>query len=63
MLWRIRTTLADRPGALAALAASCGEAGVNILGLQIFPGIESVTDELVLRTPEGWGEGEIAELL
>jgi ribosomal protein S18 acetylase RimI-like enzyme len=63
MLWRVRTTLADRPGALAALAAGCGEAGVNILGLQIFPGIESVTDELVLRTPEGWGEAEIAELL
>jgi ribosomal protein S18 acetylase RimI-like enzyme len=63
MLWRVRTTLPDRPGALAALAASCGEAGVNILGLQIFPGIESVTDELVLRTPEGWGEAEIAELL
>jgi ribosomal protein S18 acetylase RimI-like enzyme len=63
MLWRVRTTLPDRPGALAALAVSCGEAGVNILGLQIFPGIESVTDELVLRTPEGWGEPEIAELL
>ena len=63
MLWRVRTTLPDRPGALAALAASCGAAGVNILGLQIFPGVESVTDELVLRTPEDWGEGEIAELL
>ncbi|MCW2772726.1 MAG: LigA [Nocardioides sp.] len=63
MLWRVRTTLPDRPGALAALAVSCGEAGVNILGLQIFPGIDSVTDELVLRTPEGWGESEIAELL
>lgn len=63
MLWRVRTTLPDRPGALAALAASCGDAGVNILGLQIFPGVESVTDELVLRTPEGWGEPEIAELL
>jgi ribosomal protein S18 acetylase RimI-like enzyme len=63
MLWRVRTTLPDRPGALAALAASCGEAGVNILGLQIFPDMESVTDELVLRTPEGWGEAEIAELL
>jgi ribosomal protein S18 acetylase RimI-like enzyme len=63
MLWRVRTTLPDRPGALAALAVSCGEAGVNILGLQIFPGIESVTDELVLRTPEGWGESEIGELL
>ena len=63
MLWRVRTTLPDRPGALAALAAACGEAGVNILGLQIFPGVESVTDELVLRTPEEWGETEIAELL
>ena len=63
MLWRVRTTLPDRPGALAALAASCGDAGANILGLQIFPGVESVTDELVLRTPEGWGEPEIAELL
>ena len=63
MLWRVRTTLPDRPGALAALAASCGDAGVNILGLQIFPGVESVTDELVLQTPEDWAEGEIASLL
>jgi ribosomal protein S18 acetylase RimI-like enzyme len=63
MLWRVRTTLPDRPGALAALAAACGEARVNILGLQIFPGVESVTDELVLSTPDDWGEAEIAELL
>jgi ribosomal protein S18 acetylase RimI-like enzyme len=59
----VRTTLPDRPGALAALAAACGDAGVNILGLQIFPGVESVTDELVLRTPDGWGEDGIADLL
>lgn len=63
MLWRVRTTLADRPGALASLAAGCGAAGVNILGLQIFPGIGSATDELVLSTPEHWGEAEIAGLL
>ena len=63
MLWRVRTALPDRPGALAVLAQSCGEAGVNILGLQIFPGVESVTDELVLGTPEGWGLPEIAELV
>lgn len=63
MLWRVRTTLPDRPGALAALARSCGEAGVNILGLQIFPGVEAVTDELVLRTPDAWGSPEIAELV
>jgi GNAT superfamily N-acetyltransferase len=63
MLWRVRTTLPDRPGALAVLAQRCGEAGVNILGLQIFPGLEDVTDELVLRTPMGWGEEQITALL
>ena len=63
MLWRVRTTLPDRPGALASLAQRCGDAGVNILGLQIFPGVERVTDELVLRTPEGWGLAELASLV
>lgn len=63
MLWRVRTTLPDRPGALAALAQCCGEAGVNILGLQIFPGIEAVTDELVLQVPEAWGVPELAALI
>lgn len=63
MLWRVRTTLPDRPGALAVLAQHCGEAGVNILALQIFPGVEAVTDELVLRTPPGWGVAEIAVLV
>ncbi|WGL53287.1 GNAT family N-acetyltransferase [Nocardioides sp. BP30] len=63
MLWRVRTTLPDRPGALAVLARRCGESGVNILGLQIFPGVEDVTDELVLRTPLGWEADQVAELL
>lgn len=64
MLWRVRTTLPDRPGALAVLAQRCGEAGVNILGLQIFPDVEElVTDELVLRTPEDWGTTEIAAVV
>ncbi len=63
MLWRVRTTLPDRPGSLAVLAQNCGSAGVNILGLQIFPGVEAVTDELVLRTPPGWGLADIAELV
>jgi ribosomal protein S18 acetylase RimI-like enzyme len=63
MLWRVRTTLPDRPGALAGLAQRCGEAGVNILGLQVFPGLESVTDELVLSTPDRWGALEVAALM
>jgi len=63
MLWRVRTTLDDRPGALAELTTACGSAGVNILGLQVFPGIERVTDELVLRTPDDWDLADLADLV
>lgn len=63
MLWRVRAELPDRPGALAVLAQSCGAADVNILGLQIFPGVGAVTDELVLRTPGGWSPVEVIGLL
>jgi GNAT superfamily N-acetyltransferase len=55
--------LADRPGALAALAQRCGDRDVNILGLQVFPGVDGVTDELVLRAPGGWGLADVAELV
>ncbi|WP_166133791.1 GNAT family N-acetyltransferase [Nocardioides ochotonae] len=63
MLWRVRTRLPDRPGALAALARACGDAEVNILSLQIFPDLGSVTDELVLRTPQGWSPAHVAALI
>ena len=63
MLWRVRTTLADRPGALAGLTTACGSAGVNILGLQVFPGVDRVTDELVLRTPDDWVLADLADLV
>ena len=62
-LWRVRCTLPDRPGALAALARECGASRVNILGLQIFPGVDTVTDELVLHVPEDWGLVDIAGLV
>ncbi|WP_246056703.1 GNAT family N-acetyltransferase [Nocardioides eburneiflavus] len=63
MLWRVRTTLDDRPGALAELTTACGSAGVNILGLQVFPGVDRVTDELVLRTPDSWDLADLADLV
>ena len=63
MLWRVRATLPDRPGSLAALALRCGEAGVNIVGLQVFAGIESVTDELVLSCPDDWDLAALTLLL
>jgi GNAT superfamily N-acetyltransferase len=63
MLWRVRTTLPDRPGALALLAEQCGLAEINILGLQIFPGVEAVTDELVLRAPDEWSPERLVALV
>ncbi|WP_323792117.1 GNAT family N-acetyltransferase [Nocardioides sp.] len=63
MLWRVRTTMPDRPGSLAALAAQCGQAEVNILGFQVFPDAEMVTDELVLSTPDDWGVADLSTLL
>jgi GNAT superfamily N-acetyltransferase len=55
--------LSDRPGSLATLARHCGEQRVNILALQIFPGLSGVTDELVLRAPSGWGLADVARLV
>ena len=63
MLWRVRVQLGDSPGTLAALTERCGAAGLNILGLQVFPGVDSVTDELVLRTPDDWQESDLARLI
>ncbi|GAB7003010.1 hypothetical protein JCM18899A_04810 [Nocardioides sp. AN3] len=59
----MRATLPDEPGTLAMLARSCGEAGVNILGLQIFPGLDGVTDEMVLSTDDGWTVERVAALV
>lgn len=63
MLWRVRATLLDRPGALASLAAECGRAGANIVGLQVFPDNDRVTDELVLRTPSDWVAADLAAVV
>src|SRR5688572_21573131 len=63
MLWRVRANLPNRPGALAALAHECGKAGVNIDGVQVFPGREQVTDELVLRTPDDWKAASLVALV
>ena len=63
MLYRVRASLHERPGALARLATRCGEAGLNILGLQIFPDLGRVTDELVISVPEDWTARAVVELV
>lgn len=61
-LWRVRTTLSDSPGTLARLAVSCGEADANILALQVFPEGDTVTDELVVATHQGWTVAQVRML-
>ncbi len=63
MFFRVRASLTERPGALALLASRCGDAGLNILGLQLFPDLGRVTDELVVSAPEDWTAGAVAELV
>jgi len=63
MLWILRATLPDRPGALACLAQECGKAGANIVGLQVFPEDDQVVDELVLSVPSDWTAPDLRELV
>ncbi|MCW2835297.1 MAG: family N-acetyltransferase [Nocardioides sp.] len=56
-------TMPDRPGALATLAQECGAAGVNILAMQVFPGVGSVTDDFVLEVPPEWDTDAVAALV
>ncbi|MFD3695251.1 GNAT family N-acetyltransferase [Streptomyces sp. NPDC058646] len=51
-LWRMRTTVRDEPGSLAALCTALAHKGVDILILQTHPLPEGGTvDEFLLRSP------------
>ncbi|MET9962646.1 GNAT family N-acetyltransferase [Streptomyces sp. NPDC006326] len=53
ILWRMRTTVRDEPGSLAALCTALARNGVDILTLQTHPLPEGGTvDEFLLRSPQ-----------
>ena len=55
-LWRVHVELEDRPGRLGELAAAVGATGCNILSVHVVgepTDCGSVTDELLVRVPEG----------
>ncbi|NBE53714.1 GNAT family N-acetyltransferase [Streptomyces boluensis] len=58
-LWRMRTTVRDEPGSLAALCTAFAERRVDILSLQTHPLAAGTVDEFLLRAP---GERTAAEL-
>ncbi|MEV0850284.1 GNAT family N-acetyltransferase [Streptomyces sp. NPDC049954] len=50
-LWRMRTTVRDAPGSLAALCTALATRRVDILSLQTHPLAEGTVDEFSLRAP------------
>ncbi|MET7683786.1 GNAT family N-acetyltransferase [Streptomyces sp. NPDC005423] len=58
-LWRMRTTVRDEPGSLAALCTALATRQVDILSLQAHPLAEGTVDEFLLRAP---GEVTAAEI-
>ncbi|WP_405689578.1 GNAT family N-acetyltransferase [Streptomyces sp. NBC_00057] len=51
VLWRMRTTVRDIPGSLAALCVALARHRVDILTLQTHPLAEGTVDEFLLRAP------------
>ncbi|GAA4196312.1 GNAT family N-acetyltransferase [Microbispora amethystogenes] len=49
--FRIRTTVDERPGRLASLAAALADKGGNILGLSVQPDTDGTVDEFVTEIP------------
>lgn len=62
-LWRARTTVADRPGALEQLTHALARLDVNILAIHAQPVRSGVVDELVLSAPAGITEDELADAI
>ncbi|MEV5874827.1 GNAT family N-acetyltransferase [Streptomyces sp. NPDC052101] len=58
-LWRMRTTVKDEPGSLAALCAALAERRVDILSLQTHPLADGTVDEFLLRAPGALVSAEI----
>ncbi|WP_269857275.1 GNAT family N-acetyltransferase [Streptomyces sp. RPT161] len=51
VLWRLRTTVCDTPGSLAALCGALAAEGVDILTLQTHPLSDGTVDEFLVRAP------------
>ncbi|MFC3743483.1 ACT domain-containing protein [Paractinoplanes deccanensis] len=60
-LMRLRTTLPDRPGTLAALSGRLAARGINILAIQIHPAEHGVVDELLVAVPRGLTAAAVAQ--
>jgi predicted amino acid-binding ACT domain protein len=60
-LLRLRTTLPDRPGSLAALSGQLAAHDVNILAIQVHPAVDGAVDELLLAVPRDVAVERVAD--
>ncbi|MGH3826520.1 MAG: hypothetical protein ACRDQX_05005 [Pseudonocardiaceae bacterium] len=58
-LWRVRASVRDNPGSLAALAASLAGHRLNILSVQVHVVADGVVDEFLLEAPSGTSHGDV----
>jgi GNAT superfamily N-acetyltransferase len=61
VLWRMRTTVRDTPGSLAAVCTALAADGIDILTLQTHPLAEGTVDEFLLRVPAAMAPGGLAQ--
>ncbi|GAA2392961.1 GNAT family N-acetyltransferase [Streptomyces glaucosporus] len=59
VLWRLRTTVRERPGSLAALCTALAGHRADVIGLQTHPLGEVTVDEFLLRAPRSLEAGEL----
>ncbi|MCC3650078.1 GNAT family N-acetyltransferase [Streptomyces sp. S07_1.15] len=62
-LWRVRTTVRDTPGSLAALCTALARRGVDILALQTHPLSEGTVDEFLLRAPAELAPADLGRVI
>ncbi|WP_055525686.1 GNAT family N-acetyltransferase [Streptomyces graminilatus] len=60
VLWRMRTTVKDEPGSLAALCTALAGRRIDILSLQTHPLARGTVDEFLLRAPGDLAADEIS---
>ncbi|MEI7031603.1 GNAT family N-acetyltransferase [Streptomyces pratensis] len=60
VLWRVRTTVCDAPGSLAALCLVLARLRIDILTLQTHPLARGTVDEFLLRAPAGLQAQELS---
>ncbi|MFE6889367.1 GNAT family N-acetyltransferase [Streptomyces sp. NPDC057694] len=62
-LWRMRTTVRDEPGSLAALCTVLAQRRVDILSLQTHPLAEGTVDEFLLRAPQDTAAADLTRIV